>query len=121
MRVLCIEDHPGQAFVNRSLLSQRLGPGNVLHATDVDGGMQLICSGPLSGMLSDWHLGDHTAAELVRAFRVGHPHGLCVVYSSDDSAREEALSCGAHRFFVKTTVQSKDIVYAFARALGVDT
>ena len=108
LRVLLIEDNPGDARLMREYLADPAGATFQLeHRPTLAAGLECLAQGGIDLVLLDLSLPDMTGIEVLRALRDaggGHAHSLPVVlFSADDhqAIRDELIQLGATDFVSK--------------------
>ncbi|HEX3881402.1 MAG TPA: HAMP domain-containing sensor histidine kinase [Stellaceae bacterium] len=125
LRVLLIEDNPGDARLTRELLRDAAGTAmDVVHVAALEPGMARLAAEQFAVVLLDLSLPDSQGLETVGRLRTGHPRLPLIVLSgyADESVALEALQTGAQDYLVKGQgdgqVIARAIRYAIERKRG---
>ena len=122
LRVLLIEDNPGDALLTQETLNDADGSGfDVTHVTILQDGLRLLYEEVFDAVLLDLSLPDAHGMDTVTQVRCGLPSIPFVVLSgNDDSALAlEAVESGAQDYLVKGQIEpnllARSIRYAVQR------
>ena len=118
VRVLLIEDDPGDAFLIRTLLVRE--PGFELeHVARLAAGMARLAEGELDVVLLDFSLPDSRGIDSFRTLRDAHPEVAVIVLTSldDDQVGVRAVAEGAQDYLVKRDVDEKLLARALRYAV----
>ena len=121
VRVLMIEDDPGDAFLVAELLREEAAPVDVRRAQSLAEGLELLRSEPFDCVLLDLGLPDATGLAALERLREAAPHVAHLVLTGDrdDQRGIEAVAAGAQDYLVKGGVDGdglrRAILYAVER------
>jgi len=120
LRVLLIEDDPGDARLVRTLL----GRAQDLHATVVHrdrlaGGLERLAEGGIDVVLLDFSLPDSTGLDSFRALHGARPEVPVIILTSldDDSLAVRAVAEGAQDYLVKRDTDTRLLTRALRYAI----
>jgi serine phosphatase RsbU (regulator of sigma subunit) len=126
LRVVLVEDDPGDAFLVRELLDLAGGGYSLVWVRDLAGGVAELDIGA-DCVLVDLGLPDAEGLEAVRAV-VNHPAGAAVIVLTglaDRSLGEDALLLGAQDYLIKGKVDhetlARSVRYAITRRQNQET
>ena len=109
IRLLLIEDNPGDARLVREVLAEVRGVVyRVLHADRLAAGLQILAEQPVDVLLLDLGLPDSQGLDTVVTAHARHPDLPIVVLSglNDETSALESLKCGAQDYLLKGTIHS---------------
>ena len=122
LRVLLIEDNPGDALLTQETLNDADGNGfDVTHVTILQDGLRLLYEEVFDAVLLDLSLPDAHGMDTVTQVRCGLPSIPFVVLSGNDDAALalEAVESGAQDYLVKGQIEpnllARSIRYAVQR------
>ena len=110
LRILLIEDNPGDAdLVREYLRDAQRGPIELQHAARLSTGLEQLAGGRFDAVLLDLGLPDSQGLETFRRVHAQAPEAAVVVASGfgDDAVALEALQEGAQDYLVKGEIDSK--------------
>ncbi len=119
MRILLIEDNPGDALLVREYLSEADPTVELIHKTSLQASVLILDESNIDAILLDLSLPDAQGLETVRKARALAPHHPIVVLSgiSDRETAVMALQNGAQDFLVKGQGIGDDILRALKYAV----
>lgn len=119
MRILLIEDNPGDALLVREYLSDADPSIELIHTTNLKDSVAILKENNIDAILLDLSLPDAQGLETVHKVRALAPHHPIVVLSgiSDRETAVMTLQNGAQDFLVKGQGRGDDIVRALKYAL----
>ncbi len=119
MKILLIEDNPGDAFLVREYLSDAAPSAELIHKTSLQDSIAVLQKNNIDAILLDLSLPDTQGLETVHKARELAPHHPIVVLSgiSDRETAVMALQNGAQDFLVKGQGTGDDIVRALNYAI----
>lgn len=119
MRILLIEDNPGDALLVQEYLSDADPSIELIHTTSLRDSVAIIKHDNIDAILLDLSLPDAQGLETVHKVRALAPHHPIVVLSgiSDRETAVMTLQNGAQDFLVKGQGRGDDIVRALKYAL----
>lgn len=109
IRVLLIEDSPGDARLVQEVLAEVRGVTFfVRHAGRLADGLHLLTEQPVDVLLLDLGLPDSQGLDTVMTAHAGYPDLPIVVLSGlhDETAALDSLKCGAQDYLLKDTIHS---------------
>ncbi len=112
LRILLIEDNPGDAdLVREYLLDAQRGPIDVEHAARLSAGLARLADHRYDAVLLDLGLPDSQGLETFRRTHAQRPEAAVVVLSGfgDQTLALEALQEGAQDYLVKGEIDSKTL------------
>ncbi len=122
LKVLLIEDNPGDAFLIKFYLGESTSPVfHVSHSEDVKGGLDLLSKGNFDIILSDMNLPDSFGVETIKSILTKYPGNLVIVLTglTDEEVGLETVRYGAQDFLVKGKFDGKvlisSIMFSFER------
>jgi signal transduction histidine kinase len=119
MKLLLIEDNPGDALLVREYLSDVDPSIELIHKTSLQDSADIIAENNIDAILLDLSLPDAQGLETVHRVRQLAPHHPIVVLSgiSDRETAVMALQTGAQDFLVKGQGNGDDILRALKYAI----
>ena len=122
LKVLLIEDNPGDAFLIKFYLGESTSPVfHVSHSEDVKGGLELLSKGNFDIILSDMNLPDSFGVETIKSILTKYPGNLVIVLTglTDEEVGLETVRYGAQDFLVKGKFDGKvlisSVMFSFER------
>ena len=122
LKVLLIEDNPGDAFLIKFYLGESTSPVfHVSHSEDVKGGLELLSKGDFDIILSDMNLPDSFGVETIKSILTKYPGNLVIVLTglTDEEVGLETVRYGAQDFLVKGKFDGKvlisSVMFSFER------
>ena len=121
MRLLLVEDDPGDAFLVSELLREEAAPVDVRRAQSLTEGLDLLGSEPFDCVLLDLGLPDASGLAALERLREAAPDVAHLVLTGDrdDQRGIEAVAAGAQDYLVKGSVDGdglrRAILYAVER------
>lgn len=122
LKVLLIEDNPGDAFLIKFYLGESTSPVfHVEHSEDVKGGLELLAKEKFDIILSDMNLPDSFGVETIKAILTKYPGNLVIVLTglTDEEVGLETVRYGAQDFLVKGKFDGKvlisSVMFSFER------
>jgi DNA-binding response OmpR family regulator len=122
LKVLLIEDNPGDAFLIKFYLGESTSPiFHVSHSEDVKGGLELLSKGDFDIILSDMNLPDSFGVETIKSILTKYPGNLVIVLTglTDEEVGLETVRYGAQDFLVKGKFDGKvlisSVMFSFER------
>ena len=122
LKVLLIEDNPGDAFLMKFYLGESTSPlFNVLHAETVKAALDLLAENTFDIILSDMNLPDSFGVDTVKSIMSKFPGNLVIVLTglTDEEVGLETVRYGAQDFLTKGKFDSKvlisSVMFAFER------
>lgn len=122
LKVLLIEDNPGDAFLIKFYLGESTSPVfHVSHAETVKAGLDLLASNKFDLILSDMNLPDSFGVDTIKSILGKYPGNLVMVLTglTDEEVGLETVRYGAQDFLVKGKFDSKvlisSVMFAFER------
>jgi DNA-binding response OmpR family regulator len=113
LKVLLIEDNPGDAFLIKFYLGESTSPiFHVSHSEDVKGGLEYLSKGNYDIILSDLSLPDSFGVDTIKAILTKFPGNLVIVLTgiTDEEVGLETVRYGAQDFLVKGKFDGKVLV-----------
>jgi signal transduction histidine kinase len=119
MKILLVEDNPGDALLVREYLSEADPSIELIHQTSLQDSSDVIAENNIDAILLDLSLPDAQGLETVHRARQLAPHHPIVVLSgiSDRETAVLALQNGAQDFLVKGQGNGDDILRALKYAI----
>jgi len=119
LRVLLVEDNPGDARLLEELLREGALDHELLRADRLDQGRELLGHGPVDVVLLDLSLPDATGMETVRRMLDAAGDAPIVVLTglNDERVAVEAVQAGAQDYLVKGQVESTLLVRSIRYAI----
>src|ERR1043165_10123273 len=122
LKVLLIEDNPGDAFLMKFYLGESTSPVfHVSHAETVKAALDLLAENKFDLILSDMNLSDSFGVETIKAILGKFPGNLVIVLTglTDEEVGLETVRYGAQDFLVKGKFDGKvlisSVMFAFER------
>src|SRR5580658_6002921 len=122
LKVLLIEDNPGDAFLIKFYLGESTSPVfHVSHSEDVKGGLELLSKVDFDIILSDMNLPDSFGVDTIKSILTKYPGNLVIVLTglTDEEVGLETVRYGAQDFLVKGKFDGQVLVstvmFAFER------
>src|SRR4051812_29786497 len=122
LRVLLIEDNPGDAFLIKFYLGESTSPAfHVSHAETVKAGLEILSENKFDLILSDMNLPDSFGVETIKSILGKFPGNLVMVLTglTDEEVGLETVRYGAQDFLVKGKFDGKvlisSVMFAFER------
>ncbi len=122
LKVLLIEDNPGDAFLMKFYLGESTSPVfHVSHAETVKAALDLLAEGPFDIILSDMNLPDSFGVDTIKTILGKFPGNLVIVLTglTDEEVGLETVRYGAQDFLTKGKFDSKvlisSVMFAFER------
>jgi DNA-binding response OmpR family regulator len=122
LKVLLIEDNPGDAFLIKFYLGESTSPVfHVEHSEDVKGGLELLAKEKFDIILSDMNLPDSFGVETIKSILTKYPGNLVIVLTglTDEEVGLETVRYGAQDFLVKGKFDGKvlisSVMFSFER------
>src|SRR5580704_10541097 len=122
LKVLLIEDNPGDAFLIKFYLGESTSPVfHVSHSEDVKGGLDLLSKDKYDIILSDMNLPDSFGVETIKSILGKYPGNLVIVLTglTDEEVGLETVRYGAQDFLVKGKFDGKvlisSVMFSFER------
>lgn len=122
LKVLLIEDNPGDAFLMKFYLGESTSPVfHVSHSEDVRGGLDLLAKEKFDIILSDMNLPDSFGVETIKSILSKYPGNLVIVLTglTDEEVGLETVRYGAQDFLVKGKFDGKvlisSVMFSFER------
>ena len=122
LRILMVEDNPGDAFLIRTLLAKEPGADRALElCARLAPALEIVAQGGVDLVLLDFSLPDSSGLESFRILHARHPEVPVIVLTSldDDALAAQAVAEGAQDYLVKRDVDgrllARAIRYAIAR------
>lgn len=122
LKVLLIEDNPGDAFLIKFYLGESTSPiFHVSHSEDVKGGLELLSKEKFDIILSDMNLPDSFGVDTIKSILTKYPGNLVIVLTglTDEEVGLETMRYGAQDFLVKGKFDGKvlisSVMFSFER------
>ena len=122
LKVLLIEDNPGDAFLIKFYLGESTSPiFDVIHAETVKGALELLETNKFDLILSDMNLPDSFGMDTIKSILGKFPGNLVIVLTglTDEDVGLETVRYGAQDFLVKGKFDGKvlvsSVLFAFER------
>lgn len=122
LKVLLLEDNPGDAFLIKFYLSESTAPVfNVMHAETVKGALDLLAENKFDIIISDMNLPDSFGVDTIKSLLSTYPGNLLIVLTglTDEEVGLETVRYGAQDFLVKGKFDGKvlisSVMFAFER------
>lgn len=122
LKVLLIEDNPGDAFLIKFYLGESAAPiFHVSHAETVKAGLQLLSETKFDLILSDMNLPDSFGMDTIKTIVSNYPGNLIMVLTglADEEVGLETVRFGAQDYLVKGKFDGKvlisSVLFAFER------
>lgn len=122
LKVLLLEDNPGDAFLMKFYLGESTSPVfNVSHAETVKAALDLLAEGPFDIILSDMNLPDSFGVDTIKTILGKFPGNLVIVLTglTDEDVGLETVRYGAQDFLTKGKFDSKvlisSVMFSFER------
>ncbi|MDB5284767.1 MAG: sensory transduction histidine kinase [Bacteroidota bacterium] len=122
LKVLLIEDNPGDAFLMKFYLGESTSPVfHVSHSEDVKGGLELLSKEKFDIILSDMNLPDSFGVDTIKSILTKYPGNLVIVLTglTDEEVGLETVRYGAQDFLVKGKFDGKvlisSVMFSFER------
>ncbi len=122
LKVLLIEDNPGDAFLMKFYLGESTSPVfNVSHAETVGAALDLLAKNKFDLILSDMNLPDSFGVDTIKTILGKFPGNLVMVLTglTDEEVGLETVRFGAQDFLVKGKFDGKvlisSVLFAFER------
>lgn len=122
LKVLLIEDNPGDAFLMKFYLGESTSPAfQVSHAETVKAALDLLAESQFDIILSDMNLPDSFGVDTVKSILGKYPGNLVVVLTglTDEELGLETVRYGAQDFLTKGKFDGKvlisSVMFAFER------
>jgi DNA-binding response OmpR family regulator len=122
LKILLIEDNPGDAFLMKFYLGESTSPVfHVSHSEDVKGGLELLAKEKFDIILSDMNLPDSHGVETIKSILTKYPGNLVIVLTglTDEEVGLETVRYGAQDFLVKGKFDGKvlisSVMFSFER------
>jgi two-component system cell cycle response regulator len=121
IRILLIEDNPGDAKVIAQILSDA-GNGRFAleHAKNLQGGLDILKGNHIDVLLLDLGLPGSSGFETVSKMRAAAPNVPVIVLTGTDVPQTilESIKVGAKDYFVKSRIEPKKLIVAIMRQTG---
>lgn len=122
LKVLLIEDNPGDAFLMKFYLGESTSPVfHVSHAETVKAALELLSENTFDIILSDMNLPDSFGVDTIKSILSNYPGNLVIVLTglTDEEVGLETVRYGAQDFLTKGKFDSKvlisSVMFAFER------
>ena len=122
LKVLLLEDNPGDAFLIKFYLSESSAPVfNVMHAETVKAALDLLAENKFDIIISDMNLPDSFGVDTIKSLLSKYPGNLLIVLTglTDEEVGLETVRYGAQDFLVKGKFDGKvlisSVMFAFER------
>ncbi len=122
LKVLLLEDNPGDAFLMKFYLGESTSPVfNVSHAETVKAALDLLAEGSFDIILSDMNLPDSFGVDTIKTILGKFPGNLVIVLTglTDEDVGLETVRYGAQDFLTKGKFDSKvlisSVMFSFER------
>lgn len=122
LKVLLIEDNPGDAFLIKFYMGESTSPSFQLsHAEELRGGLELLAKDKFDIILVDLGLPDSFGVDTIKTILGQYPGNLVIVLTglTDEEVGLETVRYGAQDFMVKGKFDGKvlisSIMFAFER------
>ncbi|MCS6935380.1 MAG: response regulator [Chitinophagales bacterium] len=122
LKVLLIEDNPGDAFLMKFYLGESASPVfHVSHAENLKSALDLLAENTYDIILSDMNMPDSNGVETVKTLLSKYPGNLVIVLTglTDEQVGLETVRYGAQDFLVKGKFDGKvlvsSVLFAFER------
>jgi len=122
LKVLLLEDNPGDAFLIKFYLGESTSPAfQVSHAETVKGALDLLANNTFDIIISDMNLPDSFGVETIKQILSNYPGNLVIVLTglTDEEVGLETVRYGAQDFLVKGKFDGKvlvsSVMFAFER------
>lgn len=122
LKVLLIEDNPGDAFLMKFYLGESTSPVfHVSHAETVKAALELLSENTFDIVLSDMNLPDSFGVDTIKSILSNYPGNLVIVLTglTDEEVGLETVRYGAQDFLTKGKFDSKvlisSVMFAFER------
>lgn len=122
LKVLLIEDNPGDAFLMKFYLGESTSPSfQVSHAETVKAALDLLAENTFDIILSDMNLPDSFGVDTIKSILSNFPGNLVIVLTglTDEEVGLETVRYGAQDFLTKGKFDSKvlisSVMFAFER------
>lgn len=122
LKVLLIEDNPGDAFLMKFYLGESTSPVfDVSHAETVKAALELLSENTFDIILSDMNLPDSFGVDTIKTILGKYPGNLVIVLTglTDEEVGLETVRYGAQDFLTKGKFDSKvlisSVMFAFER------
>ena len=122
LKVLLIEDNPGDAFLMKFYLGESTSPVfHVSHAETVKAALELLSESTFDIILSDMNLPDSFGVDTIKSILSNYPGNLVIVLTglTDEEVGLETVRYGAQDFLTKGKFDSKvlisSVMFAFER------
>lgn len=122
LRVLLLEDNPGDAFLIKFYLGESTSPAfHVSHAETVKGALDLLSANTFDIIISDMNLPDSFGVDTIKQLLGNFPGNLVIVLTglTDEEVGLETVRYGAQDFLVKGKFDGKvlvsSVMFAFER------
>ncbi|HLP19860.1 MAG TPA: response regulator [Chitinophagales bacterium] len=122
LKVLLIEDNPGDAFLMKFYLGESTSPlFQVSHAETVKAALELLSENTFDIILSDMNLPDSFGVDTIKSILSKFPGNLVIVLTglTDEEVGLETVRYGAQDFLTKGKFDSKvlisSVMFAFER------
>lgn len=120
MKVLLVEDNPGDARLIRERLREANGANfELVHAVRLDGALKLLDEAPFDVLLLDLMLPDSQGLDTLAKVRSYAPHVATVVLTGllDEAIGIKAVKAGAQDYLVKGQVEGSLLIRALRYAI----
>lgn len=122
LKVLLLEDNPGDAFLIKFYLSESSAPVfNVMHAETVKAALDMLAENKFDIIISDMNLPDSFGVDTIKTMLSKYPGNLLIVLTglTDEEVGLETVRYGAQDFLVKGKFDGKvlisSVMFAFER------
>lgn len=122
LKVLLLEDNPGDAFLIKFYLSESSAPVfNVMHAETVKAALDMLAENKFDIIVSDMNLPDSFGVDTIKSLLSKYPGNLLIVLTglTDEEVGLETVRYGAQDFLVKGKFDGKvlisSVMFAFER------
>lgn len=122
LKVLLIEDNPGDAFLMKFYLGESSSPMfHVSHAENLKSALDLLSENKFDIILSDMNMPDSYGVDTIKTLMGNYPGNLVVVLTglTDEEVGLETVRYGAQDFLVKGKFDGKvlvsSVMFAFER------
>lgn len=122
LKVLLLEDNPGDAFLLKFYLSESANPVfTVNHAETLKAALDMLAEGKYDIIISDMNLPDSFGVDTIKSILQKHPGNMLIVLTglTDEEVGLETVRYGAQDFLVKGKFDGKvlisSVMFAFER------
>jgi len=120
LKILLIEDNPGDALLIRKMLSTAPEEFDVAHAVTLADGFELLRSAAFDLLLLDLGLPDSVGLETLDSAFAVFPHLPIIVFTglADEVAGFEAIHRGAQDYLIKAEVDTRQLMRSIRYSMG---